>query len=82
MTPPTAATQRFDPHGPIHTSPDPDGEWVGCLLCQVTTLARTTDEKRAFLHAHQVEPDPAWLARVDAYQAGQTVGVPAWGDLL
>jgi hypothetical protein len=56
-------------HGPITRTPDPDGAWYGCKLCQVTTLARSPDQERAFLHAHQVEPDPGWLERVDRARA-------------
>jgi len=57
------------PHGPVHITPDPDGWWVGCLLCQVTVLARTPEEKRVFITVHQVQPDPAWLERQERARA-------------
>jgi hypothetical protein len=36
-----------------------------CRMCEVGEVSTGTGRGRAILHAHQVEPDPDWLARVD-----------------
>jgi hypothetical protein len=59
-------------HGPIYLDPCPEGMWATChdpTHLAVTRLCRTPDAERAFLHAHRVEPDAGWLARVDRARA-------------
>jgi len=40
-----------------------------CDLCEQTRFAPSDGAARAFLHAHDPEPDPAWLARVERARA-------------
>jgi hypothetical protein len=53
------------PHGPVWVVAMPAGWWLTCVLCELLASASTPEGVRAFLGQHQVQPDPAWLARME-----------------
>jgi len=56
-------------HGPVRVRVTPGGRWMVCDLCEQTRFAPSDGAARAFLHAHDPEPDPAWLERVASARA-------------
>lgn len=63
---------RFPPHGPVLVRTTPAGRWLCCALCERIRFAASDDAAKAFLGAHDPEPDLDWLAQAE--RVGEGVG--------
>jgi hypothetical protein len=65
-----AATFGRFPHGPVYVVDMGSWRHYVCRMCEVgaVTGRYRRGQVKAFLGVHAVQPDPAWLERVEAAQ--------------